>query len=99
MTLTVIFKAIDIGYNVFSSDLGKGYFRVILWDFVPENTIFKIHIEWRRTGDSHVKIFQNCRFYEYKIIMFKITPFYPQEYHRQIRSYMTLKIDVKVIFH
>ena len=28
--------------------------------------MFLIHIEWRRTGDSHVKIFQYWRFYKYK---------------------------------
>ena len=42
---------------------------------------------------------QNCRFYKYKIIMFKINLFYPIEYRRRKRNYMTLKMKVKVILN
>ena len=31
--------------------------------------------------------------------MFKINPFYPLEYRKRIRNYMTLKIKVNVIIH
>ena len=36
MTFTNIFKVIDMGYNTFSADLGKGYVRVIFVKFCPK---------------------------------------------------------------
>ena len=39
-----------------------------------EHTIFYIYIEWKWTGDSHVKIFQNCRFCKYKNHYFQNYP-------------------------
>ena len=99
MTLNVIFKVIGIGYNPYRADLG----RVIKWqfsqDFGLEHIIFKLNIEWRRTGDSYVKISQNCRFFKYKNHYVQNYPFYPIEYQRRIRNYMTLKMKVKVILN
>ena len=45
------------------------------------------------------KYLKTVDFLNTKIIMFKINLFYPIEYRRKIRNYMTLKIKVKVILN
>ena len=45
MTLTVILKVIDIGYNAFSFFLEYGHLRVIFVNFFLEQTIFWNSIE------------------------------------------------------
>ena len=45
------------------------------------------------------KYLKTVDFINTKIIMFKINLFYPIEYRRRIRNYMTLKMKVKVIWN
>ena len=64
---------------------------------IPQGVWFHINQNWRRKGNTHVKISQKHTFYEHKFILFKIGPFHQHEYRRQIKICMTLKIKVDSI--
>ena len=47
MTLAVIFKVIDIGYNTYRADLGQGYLRVTFERFCPR-TYYFLNSHWMK---------------------------------------------------
>ena len=96
MTLTVIFKVIDKGYNTFSADLGL---RVIFVRFCPRTYYFLFTLNGDGQEIYMRKYLKTVDFIDTENIMFKINHFKSLEYCQQIRNYMTLKIKVKVIIH
>ena len=53
MTLSVIFKVIDIGYKTFGADLGEGYLRVIFERFCPR-TYYFLNSHWMGTDRKFI---------------------------------------------
>ena len=96
MTLTVIFKVIDIGENTFSADFRVELFEGHFSNILPQNILFS---KFALNGDGQEiqlrKYLKTVDFIKTKTITFKINPFLPPRISST--NYMTLK--VKVIIH